>query len=164
MAPANLEDDDTGASTIPQISGPNQLHQAPPPRPPRQQRAYAASVVGVHVTNDSPGHASMAVSGTNVSLIPNMNQAMPSNGTVTNVNVGLNMNQPPPIGSATNVKSTSNVSSANKAIPLKYYVCFIVFVYVIYMYGLISCFGVLVMYFSYKNILEIRQMVTKLTV
>ncbi|CAH8451939.1 unnamed protein product [Schistosoma curassoni] len=121
VAPANLEDDDTGASTIPQISGPNQLHQAPPPRPPRQQRAYAASVVGVHVTNDSLGHASMAVSGTNVSLIPNMNQAMPSNGTVTNVNVGLNMNQPPPIGSATNVKSTSNVSSANKIenIPLQ---------------------------------------------
>ncbi|CAI2723635.1 unnamed protein product [Schistosoma spindalis] len=121
VAPANLEDDDPGPSTIPQMSGPNQLHQAPPPRPPRQQRAYAASVIGVHVTNDSPGHASMAVSGTNVSLIPNMNQATPNNGTVTNVNVGLNMNQPLPIGSATNVKSASNVPSANKIenIPLQ---------------------------------------------
>ncbi|CAH8448775.1 unnamed protein product [Schistosoma mattheei] len=105
VAPANLEDDDTGASTISQISGPIQLHQAPPPRPPRQQRAYSASVVGVHVTNDSPGHASMAVSGTNVSLIPNMNQAMPTSA----------------YRISDKCQSTSNVPSANKIenIPLQ---------------------------------------------
>uniref|UniRef100_A0A5K4F2J6 Protein kinase domain-containing protein n=1 Tax=Schistosoma mansoni TaxID=6183 RepID=A0A5K4F2J6_SCHMA len=114
VAPANLEDDDPGPPMIPHMPGPNQLHQAPPPRPPRQHRPYAASVIGVHATNDLPGHASMAVSGTNVSLIPNMNQALPNNGTVTNVNVGLNMNQPLPTGSATNIKSASNVPSINK--------------------------------------------------
>ncbi|CAH8449300.1 unnamed protein product [Schistosoma turkestanicum] len=107
VAPANLEDDDPGPSTIPQMSGPNQLHQATPPRPPRQQRAYAASVVGVHSANESLGHASMAISGTN------MNQVLP-NAPVTNVSVGPNINQSLPIGPLTNVKTASNVPSLNK--------------------------------------------------
>ncbi|KAK4472671.1 hypothetical protein MN116_003902 [Schistosoma mekongi] len=121
VAPANMDEDDPGyLPVIQQTPGSNQQHQVPPPRPPRQQRAYGGQAIGVHPTNEPLGLAPIGVTGANVSMTPNMNQVTPIGGAAANVNLMPNMNQPALIGTVTNVNHSSVAPLANKAIPLKY--------------------------------------------